>query len=82
MTGVNDGLGMGIRGTVPLARLAGISDLLDVVSHTMPIIQLLRELKGLCLSLMRLVEKLENGLDGLGRQDDSGAVSKDQAISV
>ena len=44
--------------------------------------KLLRKLEGLCLSLMRLMEKIENGLDGLGRQDDSGAVSKDQAISV
>ena len=26
--------------------------------------------------------KLENGLDGLGQQDNSGAVGKDQAISV
>ena len=79
---VHNSLSIGVGGSVPLARLAGISDLLDVVSHTVPVVQLLREFESLGLTLMRLVEELEYRLNGLGRQDNPGTVCKDQAISV
>ena len=82
MTGVNNGLSIRVRGTVSLTGLTGIRDLLDVVGHAMPVVQLLRELEGLCRSLMRLMEELENGLDSFRPQNDPGAMGKDEAIPV
>ena len=48
----------------------------------MPVVQLLRALQSLGLTLVGLVEELEYRLDGLGRQDDPGAVGKDQTVFV
>ena len=48
----------------------------------MPIVELFSKLEGLCLTLMRLVEELENRLNGLGRQDNPVAVGKNQVVSM
>ena len=48
----------------------------------MPVVELFREFQGFCLSLVGFVEELQHGLNGIGGEDDAGALSYDEAVSV
>ena len=79
---VHNGVGVRVGRAVALTRFVGVGILLDIISHAMPVVELLGKLKSFSLSLMRVMKEFKDRLNGIGRQDNPGAVSKDEAISV